>query len=118
MTLDPYDTACDDPRPEGWGEERMSEEAFLDHMHELREKASMKRFQNGQRVQVNRTRPDLTGKFGTVVWLLHHDDSAWVAMDEDIPEELARFPIGDARRNHVNLWPDECDLMSEPVRTN
>lgn len=35
---DPYDTACDDQRPAGWGEDLLSEEEYLDYMHELAER--------------------------------------------------------------------------------
>lgn len=40
------------------------------------------------------------------------DDMAWFAMDEAIPANLSSFPDGDNRRNHVKLWPDQCELTS------
>lgn len=63
--------------------------------------------------RVRVTKPDkehaeLKGKTGTVTRKLIRDESAWVSMDEPISEKLARFSKGDTRRNHVNLWPDEC----------
>lgn len=72
----------------------------------------MKTFNSISKVRV--TNPDeeraaLRGKTGTVVRLLIRDQSAWVIMDEPIPETLARFPKGDERHTHVNLWPDECE---------
>lgn len=71
----------------------------------------LSRFTNGQRVSV--VNPDdeheaLRGKAGKVVRLLMRDNSAWVQMDESLPESLGRFPVDDSRANHVNLWPDEC----------
>ena len=72
----------------------------------------MKRFKNGQRVQVvtpDQEHAKLINQCGTVVRLLIRDESAWVRMDNDPGDELARFPVGDDRRNDVNLFPDECE---------
>src|ERR1019366_7056851 len=49
-----------------------------------------------QKVKV--TQPDhrLFGKIGTVWRMLIRDSSAWVTMDEDIPEDMCRFTKPDA----------------------
>lgn len=74
-------------------------------------KDTLERFANNQRVRV--IAPDdnnapLKGKTGTVARIKISGMSAWVGMDEPIPEDLASFGIGDRRRNHVCLFPDEC----------
>ena len=73
--------------------------------------ATLTKFNLGQRIAVNSTCDyrEIVGKTGTVVRCLMRCDSAWIKMDEDIPESLASFPVGDDRRNHINLWPDDCE---------
>lgn len=68
----------------------------------------MKRFKNGMKIRVSENGHPLQDKTGKVVRLLFRDDSAWVAMDEAIPQELASFPLGDSRRDHINLFPYQC----------
>jgi hypothetical protein len=68
----------------------------------------MKRFQRAQRIRVVNREP-LNGKTGVVCRLLMRDDSAWVNMDEAIPEDVASFPEDDQRRNHVLLYPEDCE---------
>ena len=68
----------------------------------------MKNFQNGQRIVVAHPEHPCVGKVGTVVRLLRRDESAWVNMDDDLPLDLRSFGVEDSRRNHINLWPDEC----------
>jgi len=72
----------------------------------------MKRFKKAHRVTVSDPELEhesLRGKSGTVQRLLMRSAEAWVCMDDDIPDSLARFPVGDERRNHVCLWPFECE---------
>lgn len=67
-------------------------------------------FKNDLRVKV--ITPPLKGRFGNVVRLRMSDDNAWVAMDEDIPEEIRSFPANDphGRGNHVLLSPEDCEI--------
>lgn len=77
----------------------------------------MKQFKDNQRVRfiVSKYEPSsvreewLPGKIGTVVRLRMSDDGAWVRMDDAIPDEIASFPASDKRRNHVLLYPHECE---------
>lgn len=72
---------------------------------------TLQRFGHLQRVKV--VNPDdahetLRNETGTVVRLLRRDYSAWIRMDQPIPDSLRSFPATDDRGNHVLLWPDEC----------
>lgn len=83
----------------------------------------MKHFQDGQRIVVTSHSPDepefapLIGKQGTVVRLRFKDISAWVEMDEDLPEVTASFPINDHRRHWIILYPDMCELVPVTAET-
>lgn len=68
----------------------------------------LKRFRLGQRIVVADRAAPIVGRSGTVVRLLRRDESAWVNMDEDLPDNLRRFGLSDDRANHINLWPDQC----------
>jgi len=37
------------------------------------------------------------------------DDAAWIVMDDPLPGDLASFPRGHERRNHMMFYPDECE---------
>lgn len=69
----------------------------------------MKSFHGVSRVQVIDAESPLFGKTGTVHRRLIRDDSAWINMDECIPDELASFPDGDPRRNHIQFYPEQCE---------
>jgi len=71
----------------------------------------MKYFHNKDRVRVAEIGNHLYGKFGTVVRLLMRDHSAWVRMDEDLPDSLVcSFPDPtDHRHRDILLWPDQCE---------
>jgi hypothetical protein len=69
----------------------------------------MKRFSNNQVVTVTDVEHELTGKSGIVCRLRMADDGAWVAMNDPLPDHLASFPKGDSRRDHIILYPDECE---------
>jgi hypothetical protein len=72
------------------------------------------RFQLRQKVRVtDGYDPRLNGMTGSVCRLLHRDSSAWIDMDQDVPSDLANFIDGDPRRNHINVFPDECELVEE-----
>ena len=69
----------------------------------------LERFRLGQRVRV--IGGELEGKTGTVVRCCIQSDEAFIDMDEPLSVALARFPEGDSRRNHIKLWPDECEAV-------
>lgn len=73
----------------------------------------MNRFENGQRVTVTAQHHPCKGKAGTVARLRRADAAAWVNMDDPLPGDLASFPRGDERRNHMMLYPDECEPIAE-----
>lgn len=75
---------------------------------------TIERFRDGMRIRVVNPDDDhveLKGKTGTVVRLLMRDISAWVTMDEDLPENLRKFGSNDPRSRNVNIWPDECEQV-------
>jgi hypothetical protein len=57
--------------------------------------------------------PGLAGKTGTVVEMTASRDWHWVNMDEDVPESLAWSRY--RRRNHVKLYPEDCEPVTEPA---
>lgn len=63
-----------------------------------------------RRIRITAKGHPLEGKTGTIERLRLSDDGAWVAMDKPLPEELASFPMGDGRRNHFLLYPDDCEV--------
>jgi hypothetical protein len=67
------------------------------------------RFANNQIVTVTNPDHPLVGKTGIVWRLRMADDGAWVAMNDPLPDHLAAFPKGDARRDHIILYPEETD---------
>ena len=71
----------------------------------------MKYFHNKDRVVVTDEGHPLQSKSGTVVRLLMRDHSAWVRMDEDLPDALGcSFPDPtDDRHRDILLWPDQCE---------
>jgi hypothetical protein len=71
----------------------------------------MTMFRNSQRVIVVEPSSPLFGKTGIVVRLRYGDHGAWVRMDENIPEAIARFSVGDDRRNDIILYPDQCNAL-------
>ena len=76
----------------------------------------MERFNLHGRIQVVAPDDDhleLLGRCGTITRKLMRDEYAWVNMDHPLPEHLARFPVGDSRRNHIILWPDECQPITK-----
>lgn len=68
----------------------------------------MRRFNNGQRITVVAADSPFIGESGTLVRLLRRSNEAWVNMDRDLPIDLRSFPDGDERKNHVCLWPQDC----------
>lgn len=70
----------------------------------------MDSFQNNQKIIVTDAEHPCHGKTGTVVRLRRADDAAWVRMDEDLPMDLRSFPADDERRNHIMLWPEDCEV--------
>lgn len=69
----------------------------------------MRNFSNGQRIKVNLPHDRMHGKVGTVVRLRMGDNGAWVKMDDELPEELRSFPVGDSRDHHLLLYPEDCE---------
>src|ERR1700759_4757037 len=69
----------------------------------------MNRFENGQRIIVSHPEHPCFGKAGSVVRLRRIDSAAFGNMDDPLPEDLASFPEGDTRRNHMMFYPDECE---------
>jgi hypothetical protein len=69
-------------------------------------------FAGVERVRVIDEDSPIVGRCGTVHRRLHASFEAWVRMDEEIPEELRRFPLDDkhGRGNDVVLFPDECEV--------
>src|SRR5258708_2404795 len=76
---------------------------------QVRRKRWEMRFKNGQTVTIRNHDHPLIRKTGVVVRLLWRDDSAWVRMNEPLPDNLARFPKGDSRRDHILLFPEDCE---------
>ena len=69
----------------------------------------MVKFETGKRVIVTDKQHPCYGMAGTVYRLLMRmGGEAWIDMDHDIPDEAARFPIEDERRNHVCLFPEQA----------
>ena len=64
------------------------------------------KFSIGMRVKVV-AKGGLSGKTGTVA-MLRNNDSAWVRMDDDLPEELRKFPADSPQRKVVPLRSKEC----------
>ena len=56
-------------------------------------------------------RQELIGQLGTVVRCRYGDNGAWVKMDNALDEQLTSFPVGDHRRNHILMYPEECELV-------
>ena len=71
----------------------------------------MKRFDNGQKVRVVDAEHPLAGRVGRVCRLRMGDNGAWVAMADDVPDDLRSFPANDpgGRGNNVLLYPEECE---------
>jgi hypothetical protein len=70
----------------------------------------MKKFSNNQSVTVSNPDHPLVGKSGIVVRLLIRDNSAWIAMNDPLPDDLRSFPLDDAygRGNHIVIFPEDC----------
>jgi hypothetical protein len=78
----------------------------------------MNSFRNSQRVRIVAQdgldeRTFLIGKVGTVVRCRYGDNGAWIDMDEPLDENLTIFPAGDRRRNHILMYPEECEPIPE-----
>lgn len=73
----------------------------------------MKRFQNGQRVFVNKSDDghDIQA-FGTVRRLRRADDGAWISLDQRHPTARHPFPADDpsGRGNHIMAFPEDCEV--------
>jgi hypothetical protein len=75
----------------------------------------MTRFTEGWRVIVQAAGHPLGGVSGTVRRILRGiPTEAWVRMDSPIPDEMARFPVGDDRRNDALLDAEDCELLDAP----
>lgn len=76
----------------------------------------IERFTTGQRIKLFFPEDDdrvfLNGKTGKVVRLLRRSQEAWIQMDEDLPLSHRVFPVGDDRRNHICIWPDEAEVAA------
>lgn len=70
----------------------------------------MKSFKNVVRVRV--IAGALASKTGSVCCRCIADNSAWIEMDEDLPDGFRSFPPDDQRARHVRLYPEAC----EPAR--
>jgi len=69
-------------------------------------------FKKDQGVVVTEPDHPLRGRTGRVWRLRFCDDGAWVQINgADIGHALARFPQGDSRRNHVVLFPEQCESL-------
>lgn len=67
-------------------------------------------FRLGQRVRITRELSSLTGKTGKVVCLNHSDNSAYVDMDEPLPDKHRKFTAQwDSRREWLKLYPEDCE---------
>jgi uncharacterized Zn finger protein (UPF0148 family) len=71
-------------------------------------------FRLGQRVRVTRVVSTkllpLVGKTGKVVCLSHKTNTAYVDMDEPLPDDKRAFTAKhDSRRNWLSLYPEECE---------
>lgn len=74
----------------------------------------LERFENQMRIRVvdpDEEHAPLKDHVGLVVRLRMQDESAWIRMVDPLPEGVAVFPKDDERRDHVILWPDECDQL-------
>jgi hypothetical protein len=74
----------------------------------------MERFKFNQRVRIVSQdglseREQLIGKLGTVVRCRYGDNGAWINMDDPLDEKLTSFPARDPRRNHILMYPEECE---------
>jgi len=71
----------------------------------------MERFSKGQRVKIvaGEYATSMEGRAGSVHRLRKGDTGAWVEMDLEVPSEHRKFPAGDARANHLLLFPEECE---------
>ncbi len=78
----------------------------------MRAAKPLARFRLGMRVRVTDTESPLVARKGTVCRMRRADDAAWIAMDDDLPEHLASFAVGDDRRNNIILWPEQCEAVS------
>ena len=68
----------------------------------------MNAFSPVERIIVTAEGHALHGKRGKVIWRLYRDGSAWVQMDELLPNNLRSFTSGDSREKWVKLFPQDC----------
>jgi hypothetical protein len=72
-------------------------------------KAGLHSFTGASRVTVVDPESPLLGRSGAVR-RGNGDGSAWVRMDEALPDELRRFPVDDphGRGRDMRLYPQQC----------
>lgn len=71
----------------------------------------MKKFKHHQTVVITDTAHPLHNRTGRVTRLLSHDNGAWVAMSDEIPDEHRLFAAPDPRRNSIVLYPEQCEVV-------
>ncbi len=52
----------------------------------------------------------LVGKTGKVICLNHQDNTAYVQMDDPLPDDHRKFTaLYDSRRDWLKLYPEDCE---------
>jgi hypothetical protein len=74
---------------------------------------SFHHYRHGHPVIVTNPSNPLHGRTGKIHRPLMRDDSAWIRMDEPLPEGMESFPAGDKRHHDIVLWPDDCESNEE-----
>jgi hypothetical protein len=79
----------------------------------------MNRLKTGQSVRVIDQNHPCFGKIGRVWRESLREMSAWIQMNEPIPENLRRFPKGDkgGRDCNIMLLPGQCELVDCDIAT-
>ncbi len=76
----------------------------------------MNQFRLHQRVQITDPSLNVHGRTGRVIRLRYGDSSAWVEMDEPLPDASRTFPADDpgGRARHLLICPEYCkEIMSD-----
>jgi len=69
----------------------------------------MRNFGAAKRIRIIEPEHGMNGQAGTIYRHRICDNGAWVAMDNEPSEHLCSFPKSDHRRNHIILYPDQCE---------
>lgn len=68
-------------------------------------------FRGVKRIVICSKNHALYGQTGRVWRMRLCDDSAWVTMDNDLPEKYRAFPVFDIRKNNILLHPRLCSII-------